>query len=106
MFKTDVKKQNNLTVTVLGQHNIALKNALKSHNPLHANLFPIQTIEDLEKLNNSINEGNEQEYVSVENSDLFKVPVFCLIFGYNQEVNMDNIRCAISNINTFSKYIP
>lgn len=49
---------------VLGENNVAIKNIIKNKIPKFTDVFPIKTKDQLDDLENSIDDSNEQEFVS------------------------------------------
>ncbi|XP_073845932.1 uncharacterized protein isoform X3 [Musca autumnalis] len=60
----DVKDQTCVVLNVLAENTTAIKNNLKNCSPKFSNSFPIKSIEEFTCLENSIDSGNEKEYIA------------------------------------------
>ncbi|XP_075154935.1 uncharacterized protein LOC142228400 [Haematobia irritans] len=64
VFQSDVKQQNSIVIRALGKNNVAIDNIVKTNAPKYTKIFPLKSLEEFNKLEESINETNENEYVA------------------------------------------
>lgn len=65
--------QNSTVLDVLAENTAAIKSNLKHNVPKYTKTFPIKTVADFNRLEESINESNEKEYVSHAIGQVFYV---------------------------------
>lgn len=67
------RNQSSLVINELGKNNLAIQNIMKQQVPTFTKMFPIQSLDALNELENTINEENEEEFVSSLSIKVFNI---------------------------------
>ncbi|XP_037809060.1 uncharacterized protein LOC119601895 [Lucilia sericata] len=60
----DIKNQNTIILDVLAENTAAMKSCIKNNIPKYTKTFPISSVDEFQKVEETLNEENEKEYIA------------------------------------------